>query len=114
MNINLIQTKPNEYAYLNDINLTVIETNSDALYLPDLVIKEIISKESNLYVLKKELEKTINLKKDVKINIIFHEILNTLIYGGCGVICFFIEGIYSPIVLASVMSIYYFLAKDYN
>lgn len=53
MEIDLIQTKPNEYAYLNDIELTVIETNSDALCPPELVIKEIISKESNLYVLKK-------------------------------------------------------------
>ena len=51
MDINLIQTKPNEYAYLNDINLTVIETNSDALCPPDSVIKEIISKEGKLIFL---------------------------------------------------------------
>lgn len=111
MAINLIQTKSNEYAYLNDINLTVIETKSDALCPPDLAIKEIISKESELNVLNKELEKTIKLKNNVKTNIIFHEIINTLVYGGCGVIYLIIAGNYPPIALASIISIYYFFGK---
>jgi hypothetical protein len=111
MAINLIQTKSNEYAYLNDINLTVIETKSDALCPPDLAIKEIISKESELNVLNKELEKTIKLKNNVKTNIIFHEIINTLVYGGCGVIYLIIAGNYPPITLASIISIYYFFGK---
>ena len=57
MDINLIQTNPNEYAYLNDVELTVIETNSDALCPPDSIIKEIISKESHLAYLNRYLER---------------------------------------------------------
>ena len=39
MGIKLIQTKSNEYAYLDDINLTVIETNSNELCSSDSTIK---------------------------------------------------------------------------
>ena len=46
MDINLIYTKPNEYIYLNDIKLTVIE---------------IISKESELKFLNKEFEKYLKI-----------------------------------------------------
>ena len=111
MDINLIQTKPNEYAYLNDINLTVIETNSDALCPPDSAIKEIIFEEGKLNFLNKELQKSNKLQKNLKTNIIFHEILNVLVYGGCGVMYLIIAGNYPPIVIASIMSIYYFFGK---
>lgn len=114
MDINLIQTKPNEYAYLNDINLTVIETNSDALCPPDSVIKEIISKEGKLNFLNKELKKTNKLKKDVKINIISHEILNILVYGSSailyGVFCIPIAGIVTVPLIPTV--IYFLLFKS--
>ena len=114
MDINLIQTKPNEYAYLNDINLTVIETNSDALCPPDSAIKEIISKEGKLIFLNKELKKTNKLKKDVKTNIIFHEILNILVYGSSailyGVFCIPIAGIVTVPLIPTV--IYFLLFKS--
>lgn len=99
MEIDLIQTKPNEYAYLNDINLTVIETNSDALCPPELAIKEIISKESELYVLNKEFETTKKLKKEVKVNIILHEILNVLVYSCSAVLISFISSPFIPTLI---------------
>lgn len=111
MAINLIQTKPNEYAYLNDINLTVIETNSDALYPPDSIIKEILSKESKLIVLNKKLEKNKKLKKTEKIDIILDHILYIWICGGSALVCFAIASTYSVTFAIACMLIYFSVTK---
>ena len=110
MSINLIQTKPNEYAYLNDIELTVIETNSNSLCPPDSTIKEIISKESHLKVLNKKLKTTKQHRRDLKIDIIIHEILNVVVYGGCTVIYLFLAGCSVPTITAVLLA-FYFMTK---
>lgn len=111
MNINLIQTKPNEYAYLNDINLTVIETNSDELCPPELAIKEIISKESELQGLNKELIKNIKLKENEKIDIISYHIINIGIYGGSILLYFAMTAAYSFGFAIATMLIYFLVTK---
>lgn len=111
MDINLIQTKPNEYAYLNDTELTVIETNSDALCPPESTIKEIISKESKLIALDKKMEKTKKLKKEEKIDIILDHILYIWIYGGSALVYFAIASTYSIAFAITCMLIYFSVTK---
>ena len=111
MEIDLIQTKPNEYAYLNDINLTVIETNSDALCPPDSAIKEIISKESHLAYLNRYLERRKKEKFELTIDIIFHEIFNTIVYGGAGFIYFMLASSCSTNGLLLILTFYYLISK---
>lgn len=111
MDINLIQTKPNEYAYLNDIELTVIETNSDALCPPESTIKEIISRESHLAYLNRYLERRKKEKFELKIDIIFHEILNTIVYGGAGFLYFMLASSFSTNGLLLILTFYYLISK---
>lgn len=114
MDSNLIEIKSNEYAYFNDTNIIVIETDSDALYSPDSVIKEIIFRKNELKILNEELQNTKQLKHNLKLNMLIYELLNFIIYGSSGIyygaLCIPLAGLVSIPIIPTV--IYFLLLKS--